>query len=93
MTSIAEHTLRDARAENISACPVHFIWDGRGMGRLPVRIGFMGFVVGAMLYTSQIALRMDVLSTLASWTFMGSLASYAVGQVLSAWAKRQHAKR
>jgi hypothetical protein len=32
-----------------SACPVHFLWDGLGLGRLFVRWGFLGFIITAML--------------------------------------------
>ena len=33
----------------ISACPVHFLWDGRGSARMLVRIGFMAIILGLML--------------------------------------------
>ena len=33
----------------ITACPVHFLWDGRGQARKMVRLGFLGITLGLLL--------------------------------------------
>ncbi len=49
----------DTTARRESACPVHFIWDGHGLGRPFVRAGFFGFVAAGLVFTGQMALHFD----------------------------------
>lgn len=81
--------INDANPNRVSACPVHFIWDGRGKGRVFVRLGFMGFALAGMIGTGASLLRMSGAAPLL-WTVLGvSGASWAVGQVLSLQVKRK----
>ena len=75
--------LHDPTPHRVSACPVHFLWDGRGRGRLFVRSGFLGFVVAAMVGVGASLLRIEGSApfTLAVLGVAG--ASWTFGQVLS----------
>ena len=43
---------QDPSLERVSACPVHFLWDGRGAGRVWVRLGGMGLVAAGALFAA-----------------------------------------
>ncbi|MDP2343109.1 MAG: hypothetical protein Q8O67_19285 [Deltaproteobacteria bacterium] len=47
-------TLIDTSLRRESGCPVHFIWDGNGLGRPFVRLGFLLAVITALLATGAI---------------------------------------
>ncbi|MCP4503882.1 MAG: hypothetical protein GY822_28480 [Deltaproteobacteria bacterium] len=79
----------DTRPHQVSACPVHFIWDGVGLGRPFVRVGFMGFMLSGVLYSAKMSFSSSVFATAAAWTFALSGVSYLFGQAFSAWAKRR----
>jgi hypothetical protein len=72
----------DPTPHRISACPVHFVWDGRGHGRAFVRAGFLGFLMasGAALLASM--LRIDVAMQVASALALMATASWLVGHAL-----------
>lgn len=71
----------DTTARRESACPVHFIWDGHGLGRPFVRAGFFGFVATGLLFTGALALRFD--AGILPGTLLGSSAVlWTVGQIL-----------
>ena len=76
-------SLLDPSTERVSACPVHFIWDGRGAGRTWVRLGFLGFLVGAMLLLASQWTHAGLLRSPALATEVLASLSYAVGQALS----------
>jgi len=73
----------DTRPQQVSACPVHFIWDGRGKGRPFVRAGFMGFLATGMAFTAFAATRSPALWTTFVAVASLSGASYGLGQLLS----------
>lgn len=73
----------DPTAQRVSSCPVHFIWDGRGIGRPLVRYGFLGLVAAAILATGAVAFRADALHAAGIWVLTAAGASYALGQVAS----------
>ena len=75
--------LHDPTPHRVSACPVHFIWDGQGRGRALVRLGFLGGITTGMVAAAGGLLH-------ASWTqpatvTLGGVAAvvYLTGQVLS----------
>ena len=70
----------DPTPERVSACPVHFLWDGLGHGRALVRLGFLGLLVAAALGLLHL--------TTASFAVVAvSGAVYAVGQAITAWVR------
>lgn len=80
--------INDANPHRVSACPVHFIWDGRGKGRIFVRLGFMGFALGGMIGTGASLMHLQGTAPVL-WAVLGvSGASWALGQVLSLQVKR-----
>lgn len=66
----------DPSEERVSACPVHFLWDGRGRGRSLVRFGFLGLAAAAACALLRFV---DVAAVIG----MISAAVYGLGQVLS----------
>jgi hypothetical protein len=76
-----------------SACPVHFVWDGRGVGRPLVRAGFVGFLATGALATAAVMLHgtsswADEVRTATGWTLVASLAVWLAGQGVSIVARR-----
>ena len=63
-----------------SACPVHFLWDGFGLGRWPVRLGFMGFLLAALIFVVATALRVDAPAWMAV-AVAGAI--WTIGQAMS----------
>ncbi len=82
--------LNDKNPARVSACPVHFIWDGRGRGRSLVRAGFLGFLATGIAFTGALALRIDVLNTAGIAIGATALTSWGLGQVVSYLEARQH---
>jgi len=66
-----------------SACPVHFIWDGRGHGRQLVRFGFLGLLGAALAWAAARTFVVDALITPALIVTAASAVVYVAGQVLS----------
>jgi hypothetical protein len=79
----------DPSTERVSACPVHFIWDGRGLGRSFVRGGFLGVIAAGMLVTAGQMVHVDVLKSGGLVVLVGSLASWLTGQALTALVRRR----
>jgi hypothetical protein len=72
-----------------SACPVHFVWDGRGVGRPLVRAGFMGFLVTGAFVTAAVMLHSTVLRDAAAWILGGSALAWALGQAATFLRRRR----
>ena len=81
--------LNDPSPHRVSACPVHFLWDGRGFGRRYVRGGFFGLVLAGVLYFGNRAFGLGLGHVFVDFAWM-SLAVWAVGQGLSQIAARRH---
>jgi hypothetical protein len=75
--------LNDPTPHRVSACPVHFIWDGKGMGRVFVRAGFLMLIVGFALLTGASATGFVVLKSPALTVIAVALVAWSLGQVLS----------
>lgn len=73
----------DPTPHRVSACPVHFIWDGRGRGRPFVRAGFLAmlFAFGASML--QQITHVDVLTTIAVVIGGAGLVSWCAGHALA----------
>lgn len=72
--------LHDPSPHRTSACPVHFLWDGRGRGRALIRGAFLGFLVAGMCFTAGTWLRTEALETAGVVVASLSLLSWVVGQ-------------
>jgi hypothetical protein len=75
--------LNDPTPHRVSSCPVHFIWDGRGFGRVFVRAGFLMLLVGMALLTGATATGFMVLKTPAAYVLGLALVVWSSGQALS----------
>ncbi len=75
--------LQDNNPARVSACPVHFIWDGRGRGRTFVRAGFLGFLATGIALTGALALRLEGMQTAGLAIGALSVTSWLVGQGVS----------
>jgi hypothetical protein len=71
----------DTGTTRTSGCPVHFIWDGKGVGRPVVRAGFM-----LLLVASMVAVAVQMWHLPSSWTRIAASVAgtvYLTGQALS----------
>lgn len=80
--------LADPTPARVSACPVHFLWDGMGKGRVLVRTGFLGFLAAAMLGTC--GTMMHVMRATEGAAVVAAVAAvvWCAGQLASVLAKR-----
>ncbi len=77
-----------------SACPVHFLWDGKRHGRPFVRAGFVGFLLASMLLCAAVMLPTvapaSVLRSAGGWLGAVSGASWLLGHAIARlrWPRR-----
>lgn len=72
----------DPTPHRVSACPVHFIWDGKGRGRSLVRAGFLGFLVASALALAAAAMHADAIRQAGAMLAVAAAASWLSGHVL-----------
>jgi hypothetical protein len=72
----------DPTPHRVSACPVHFIWDGRGRGRTLVRAGFLGALLAFGLAMLSQIVHVDVVRTVALAVGALGVTAWCVGHVL-----------
>ncbi len=72
----------DPTPHRVSACPVHFIWDGRGRGRTLVRAGFLAALLAFGLSMLSQIVHVNVLGTAALAIGALGLAAWCAGHVL-----------
>jgi hypothetical protein len=79
-------SLIDTSLQRESACPVHFVWDGNGLGRPFVRVGFLLIVITALLATGAIMIHDNDVK--AASLVVGGVAAgvWLLGQVLTRWS-------
>ena len=75
--------LADPSVERVSACPVHFLWDGRGVGRFYVRAGFLGFLAAGFFACLARMPHAAVPMSVALGLCAVSATAYVVGQALT----------
>ncbi len=80
--------LSDPTPERVSACPVHFLWDGRGRGRALVRSGFLGFLAAILLGLAARTVHVELLMSAAAVVAACAAAVYFAGQGASFLARR-----
>ena len=79
--------LNDPTPRRVSSCPVHFIWDGQGKGRMFVRAGFITFLGAMVLATGERAMVTD-LGSVPRTLLMVSAVAWVTGQLLTLWTRR-----
>jgi hypothetical protein len=79
----------DTSIQRESACPVHFVWDGNGLGRPVVRVAFLlCLVAGATLALGQM-LHIDAVNVVGRVTGVVAGIMWLSGQGLTRLAQRQ----
>jgi hypothetical protein len=100
---MALHPFADTTVHRVSACPVCFVWDGRGWGRPLVRLAFLGVVLAGVLHSGVRALSLSpsavaTVQEVAMGVFAISCVGWVVGQAMSRvalwrWQKSRRAIR
>lgn len=80
--------LVDPTLHQVSACPVHFIWDGRGRGRAFVRAGFLASTVAAAAWVLGMMSHSELATNAGLGLAALAGASWCAGQVMSWFAAR-----
>lgn len=75
--------LTDISLRRESNCPVHFVWDGNGLGRPAVRLGFMLALLTGALMTGGLAMASKSTTSLGLQLGVVALVVWGVGQVLT----------
>lgn len=75
-----------------SNCPVHFVWDGNGLGRPVVRLGFLLLLVAGATLSAGLMLASKVTSSAGMSVAVVGIGVWLLGQGLtrfSQWRGRQ----
>lgn len=76
-------TFFDTSLRRESTCPVHFVWDGNGVGRPLVRTGFMLALVAGATGTLGAMSHQVAVSSAAGVVAIAAALSWGLGQVLT----------
>jgi len=81
--------IEDHAEHRVSSCPVHFVWDGLGSGRMCVRWGFWGLTLALALLSLGRWLHLDLPQQAGHVLATVSGLAYLLGQALSAAVRLQ----
>lgn len=81
--------IEDHAEHRVSSCPVHFIWDGLGRGRMFVRWGFFGLTFALATLTLGRWIHVDMLQQAGSTLAAVAGGAYLLGQALSGVVRMQ----
>jgi hypothetical protein len=73
----------DTSLRRESNCPVHFVWDGNGLGRPVVRIGFLLLLVAGGALSAGLMLHAPAVTGVGRVVAVVALATWGLGQVLT----------
>lgn len=76
----------DTSLRRESNCPVHFVWDGNGVGRPVVRLGFLMVLAGGLLVTGTEMLHLEAAAGPARMFLLAGVVVWALGQILTKFA-------
>lgn len=79
----------DPSLERTSACPVHFLWDARGHGRVWVRLGFLGLVGAGALASASALMRLPALAQAGALVAATSGLAWLAGHAVSLVERRR----
>jgi hypothetical protein len=65
-----------------SGCPVHFVWDGAGMGRPIVRFGFMLLLAAGLWITAAALWPQAALRVSSPWVLGAAVGVWGLGQAV-----------
>jgi hypothetical protein len=78
----------DTSVRRESTCPVHFIWDGNGLGRPFVRVGFLMVLVGCGLLSAAVVWPTALSMGPGRLVVLAALATWGLGQALTKLRRR-----
>lgn len=73
----------DTSLRRESNCPVHFVWDGNGLGRPFVRVGFLLLLVAGGALSAGVMLHAAVVGDAGRAIGVVALATWGLGQLLT----------
>ncbi len=80
----------DTSIQRESACPVHFVWDGNGLGRPVVRVAFLLCLVAGALGALGVMLTSANVMSAARGVAVVAGVGWIAGQALTRLAIRRH---
>lgn len=78
----------DTSIRRESTCPVHFVWDGNGLGRPFVRVGFMLALAAGLALSSGVMLHATAVGDAGRWLGVAALGTWLTGQALTKLRRR-----
>jgi hypothetical protein len=78
----------DTSVRRESNCPVHFVWDGNGLGRPFVRVGFLLMLLAGGLLSAGVVWHASTATTAGRGVALAALAVWGVGQLLTKLRRR-----
>jgi hypothetical protein len=78
----------DTSVRRESNCPVHFVWDGNGLGRPFVRVGFLLLLVAGGLMSAGVMWHASTSTTAGRVVGLVALATWGLGQILTKLRRR-----
>ena len=78
----------DTSVRRESNCPVHFVWDGNGLGRPFVRVGFLLLLVAGALLSAGVMWHESAPSAVGRAVGLAAVAVWGTGQVLTKFRRR-----
>ena len=78
----------DTSVRRESTCPVHFIWDGNGLGRPFVRVGFLLWLLGCGLLSAAVVWPTALSMGPGRLVVLAALATWGLGQALTKLRRR-----
>lgn len=78
----------DISVRRESNCPVHFVWDGNGLGRPFVRVGFLLLLVAGALLSAGVMWHAPAPTAAGRLVGVIAVAVWGVGQLLTKLRRR-----
>jgi hypothetical protein len=76
----------DISVRRESNCPVHFVWDGNGLGRPAVRLGFMLLLVAGAVMSASVMVSSRAMSSVGATVGIVAVVTWGLGQLLTRWS-------
>jgi hypothetical protein len=76
----------DISVRRESNCPVHFVWDGNGLGRPVVRLGFLLALVAGAAMSAGVMFASRTTTSIGATVGIVAGVTWALGQLLTRWS-------
>lgn len=78
----------DTSVRRESNCPVHFVWDGNGLGRPFVRVGFLLMLIAGGLMSAGVMWHATTSTAAGRVVGVAAVGVWCVGQLLTKLRRR-----